>query len=89
MEQIKRRNGKLILGEGEVTGHVHSIANPSAKMYQAEAGLLQLELPTQSTIRHEIGDKPAEHRDIQLPSGEPVVSQKRQYTRDGDTNVVD
>lgn len=89
MKQIKRINGKLILGHGEQTGHVHSIASPRARMYQVDAENMRLELPTRALLRHEIGDRPAEHRDIQLPIGEPIVSHKRQYTPDGWTKVVD
>ena len=89
MKQIKRQHGKLVLGDGEVTGHLHTIAAPRARMFEINTDDMRLELPTRAVLRHEIGDKPAEHRDIQLPSGVPTVTHKRQYIPNGWTRVVD
>ena len=89
MEKIKRINGKLILGSGEVTGHEHTIRDRTAQMFALNADTNLLKLPRASVLRHEKGDVPAEHRDIKLPSGEPTVTHKRQYTPDGWSRVED
>lgn len=90
MKEIKRVNGKLILGDGEVTGHVHSVATPGVQLFELQPELLQLRAPEGALLRHTRGDQPAEHRDIQLPSGEPCISYKRAYDPDnGWSKVVD
>lgn len=90
MEKVKRIKGKIILGDGETTGHQHTIREKSAKLFRLDAERLLLELPKVSTLRHEKGDVPAEHRDIDLPVGEPVVVHKRQYKSEGGwTRVFD
>jgi len=89
MDKIKRQNGKLVLGDGEVTGHQHTIKDQQASMYQLDSELMLIKLPRASVLRHERNDVPAEHRDIKLPIGEPIVSRKRQYTPDGWVKVED
>jgi hypothetical protein len=89
MDEIKRINGALVIGDGEVTGHQHLIREPSAKMRRVNADVRALQLPKASTLSHEKGGVPAEHRDIVLPIGEPCVTVKRQYTPDGWENVQD
>jgi hypothetical protein len=58
-------------------------------MYQIDSEMMLLKLPRASVLRHERNDVPAEHRDIKLPNGEPIVSHKRQYTTDGWVRVED
>lgn len=89
MKKIRRVRGKLVLGAGEQTGHDHTIRERSAQLFDIGDGRMLLKLPKASLLRHERGDTPAEHRDIELPSGEPVVSHKRQYTPDGWETVQD
>jgi len=89
MTEIKRHNGKLVLGDGEVTGHQHTIRDKSARMFRINVEDRALNIPDGATLRHERGDVPAEHRDIILPVGEPVVTTKRQYIPEGWTPVLD
>lgn len=89
MKPIKRINKKLVLGDGEVTGHQHTIRDSRARMFELDADTRALRLPRPALLRHERGDTPAEHRDIRLPSGEPTVTYKRQYTPDGWERVQD
>ena len=44
LKAVKRVNGRLILAEGEVTGHAHAIVEPTATMYEDEKGTLYLAL---------------------------------------------
>jgi len=89
MKKVKRINRKLILGEGEITGHQHTIRDPKAVMYELDSDLMLLKLPRASVLRHERNDVPAEHRDIKLRIGEPIVSHKRQNIPDGWAKVED
>lgn len=89
MKQIPRQNGKIVLGDGEVTGHQHTIRDTRAKFYELDADTRALKLPRASLLRHERGDTPAEHRDIRLPAGEPTVTYKRQYEPGGWSRVED
>jgi hypothetical protein len=90
MEKVKRINGKIVLGDGEVTGHQHTIRERSAKLFKLSDDRMLLELPRVSLLRHEKGDVPAEHREIRLPAGEPIVTHKRQYKAEGGwARVVD
>lgn len=88
--KVKRQNKKLVLGDGEVTGHQHVINDPTATMFDIGDGLMELNLPRAATLRHEHDGRPAEHRDIKLPSGVPTISRKRQYDpEDGWSPVED
>lgn len=90
MKAIKRIRGKIVLGDGEVTGHQHTIREKSAKLFPLNDEQRLLRLPKASVLRHEKGDTPAEHRDIELPIGDPVVVHKRQYKPEGGwSRVVD
>lgn len=90
MQKVKRIKGKIVLGDGEVTGHQHTVRERSAKLFKLDDERMLLELPKASLLRHEKGDVPAEHRDIRLPSGDPVIVHKRQYKAEGGwTRVID
>lgn len=89
LKAVERVNGKLVLGDGEVTGHQHTIRSPKAQMFEIDPDTRVLLLPEPVLLRHERGDVPAEHRDVQLPSGEPTVTYKRQYQPNGWERVQD
>lgn len=89
MKKLNRKNGKLILGDGELTGHQHTIKDKDADMFSLDDETRSLKLPKPALLRHEKNDIPAEHRDIQLPSGEPCVTTKRQWTPKGWEPVED
>jgi len=89
MKKFDRWNGKLVLGTGAVTGHQHTIRDSKARLYELDNGKRLLKLPRAVILRHEHGNTPAEHRDIRLPAGEPVVSYKRRYTPDGWEQIED
>jgi hypothetical protein len=89
MKVIDRIGDKLVLGDGETTGHQHTIRENGARLFEINADTRLLKLPKMATLRHEKGDTPAEHRDIHLPIGEPCVTYKRQYSPDGWSRVED
>jgi hypothetical protein len=89
MEEIKRVNGKLILGDGAVTGHQHTMREGSVKMFRAGEDCMILQLPVDALLRHEKGDVPAEHRDMLITAGDNCVTTKRQWAPDGWSKVED
>jgi len=69
-QKIKRVGGRLILAEGEVTGHAHAIADRSASLYElvspgdvAEMRQRFLTVEKAAALAHE------EHGTINLPAG--------------------
>jgi hypothetical protein len=79
---IPRVNGRLVLAEGEATGHAHAIAARQAQLREV-AGAVYLTLLTRAWLRHE------EHDPIQLPPGIYRVRRQREYTPEGLRNVAD
>jgi len=72
VEAVKRENGRLILAEGEATGHAHAIASQHARMYAAGIGMF-LVLKKAAELLHE------EHGKIDLPPGNYQVIRQREY----------
>jgi hypothetical protein len=77
---VKRdARGRLILAEGEVTGHAHAISASGAEMFAdpkatSEAADRYLRLRSTVTLDHE------EHGQIVLPPGDYVVRRQREWT---------
>lgn len=79
-KEIERVNGRLVLGDGEVTGHQHCIETPGVQLFQINDDLMELRAPKGAMLRHMRGNEIAEHRDISLPAANSLsVSHKRQY----------
>lgn len=85
-KEIERINGRLVLGDGEVTGHQHCIETPGVQLFQIREDLMELRAPQGAMLRHMRGMQVAEHRDIELSAaaaaengGSFTVSHKRQY----------
>lgn len=89
MEEMKRSRGVIVLGDGEVTGHQHTVRAKSAKLFKIDFETLMLRLSRKASLRHEKNGTPAEHRTIVLPPGDPIVTHKRAYSPEGWTRVVD
>ena len=66
---------RVIVAEGELTGHTHAFAAAEARLFQDEAsGRLYLAIgQTGAKLRHE------EHAPIALPIGHYEVKRQRQY----------
>lgn len=72
----QRRNGAIILAEGEVTGHAHRVSCPEG----VEAELL--ELGDKLFLRIMGGDASVvheEHKEITIPEGEYEISRVQEY----------
>jgi hypothetical protein len=69
------RRPHLVLAEGEMTGHVHRIAEPnSAELFQRGSEMFLRVLCKTATLIHQ------EHGPIELPQGEYRVWRQREYS---------
>ena len=84
-ENAKARpsNSRIILAEGEATGHAHSVSNKSAIAYE-ESGVTYLEVKSAlAMLTHE------EHATIKLPRGKYRVIRQREYAPEAPRIVGD
>ena len=87
LEPVKRTNGRIILAEGEVTGHFHQILDDPATLFrQADMDEMAdrfLKVDQEVHIVHD------EHDTITLPPGEYVVRRQREYAPEAPIYVAD
>jgi hypothetical protein len=81
-KEVKPKNKKLILAEGELTGHHHYVNETHARMYTVGA-MLYLLLEKTKLLRHQ------EHKQITLPPGKYKITRQREYTPEEIRNVAD
>ncbi len=74
VQKFPRKNGRIILAEGEVTGHAHAIADESVVSFIDAEGSLFLQVETETEVIHE------EHATITLPPGIYKVVHQREYS---------
>ncbi len=72
VKSLPRRSGRLILAEGEATGHHHVIAARPAVLWELK-GDLYLEVAAPVTITHD------EHRSLPIPAGIYRVGRVQEY----------
>lgn len=68
-----RVGGRIIVAEGEATGHHHAIATPATQMLTHQS-LTWLVAPDVTEVTHE------EHDTITLPAGLYWIVRQREYT---------
>jgi hypothetical protein len=71
--QMVTRKGRIVLAEGEMTGHAHAIHETDVELYERD-GTLFLHVPTEAHVVHE------EHGTITLPGGDYRVTRQREYS---------
>ena len=69
---VERRGGRIIVAEGEQTGHHHAITDKGAILMELN-GELYLEVTEPVTISHE------EHKDLPIPPGKYQVGHVREF----------
>ena len=85
---VKRdAHDRIVLAEGEVTGHAHAIAAPDAELFSDPAATVAaadryLRLRSTTTVDHE------EHGQITLPPGDYVVRRQREWTDQDEPRTV-
>ena len=71
-KEAKRIDGRIVLAEGEATGHAHVITDKSATAFKVGDELF-LELSKDTTVEHE------EHHAITVAPGKYKVRKVREY----------
>lgn len=81
----RRQRGRIVLAEGEVTGHAHAITDTAVQHFVIEGSPLQwIVVPNVDVeVTHE------EHNTVVLPPGVYVVDIQRQYQRGEIKRVLD
>jgi hypothetical protein len=86
--KVRRQRGRVVLAEGEVTGHAHVIAEEGVQLVsREEAEELRLWLLVETAepvaLTHE------EHATLLIPPGTYEVRRAREYHPEAIRNVVD
>ena len=80
--EVRPRNGRLVLAEGEVTGHNHSIPAVHAMMFMLGQQMF-LRSEKQVTLTHQ------EHGPITIDAGDYAITIQREYTPEEVRDVAD
>lgn len=84
LTEMARDRDRIVLAYGEVTGHVHAIAERNATLFRSAIGERWLVITaTGAIVRHE------EHGAIVLEPGVYRVGQQREYHPEAIRNVAD
>jgi hypothetical protein len=85
--EVGRVNGRIVLAEGEVTGHFHAIADDPATLFRQsdvdEMADRFLRVEREVAVTHD------EHDTITLPPGDYVVRRQREYAPEAPVYVAD
>lgn len=77
----QRKTSRVVLAEGEVTGHAHVVTGP-AELYDADRQTY-LRVGVAAAVQHE------EHSTIELPPGDYRVTIQSEYEPQAIRNVAD
>ena len=83
INKIPAVNGRLILAEGEATGHHHSVAAGCGTLGVADGGVMFLTVEELTEVRHQ------EHAPVTLPVDRYRVTRQREYTPERNHWVAD
>lgn len=75
LDGVKR--DRLVLAEGEVTGHAHRIAEGEASLYEKNGVLYLRVFSDTATVTHE------EHKPIEIPMGDYEIRIQKDYEPEG------
>lgn len=74
---------RIVLAEGEVTGHAHTIDGRKAQVSLDEGGVMYVTIEELTEVRHQ------EHAPVTLEPGAYRVMRQREYAPDEIRNVAD
>lgn len=80
---LPRRNGRLVVAEGEATGHAHAVHDLDVQMIEVAPEERYLVAQSEFALSHE------EHATLTLPAGAYRIVRQREYTPDEIRRVVD
>ena len=69
---VDRKDGVLVIMDGELTGHKHTVAEKEANLWEFD-GELYIESTAPVTIKHE------EHKSLEIPPGIYQIGQVKEY----------
>lgn len=85
LKEVPREDGKIILAEGEATGHLHAIEAPEATFLATDLADIEgrfLDVEAEVTLEH------PEHDAVTLPAGPYEVRRQREYAQAGGIELV-
>jgi hypothetical protein len=83
LTRVEGAGGRIVLAEGEATGHAHVIDSPLAGLYQDRLDNRYLKLDGPAELRHE------EHGPVALEPGVYRVVRQREYAPRSNRRVRD
>jgi len=83
--EVPRENGRIILAEGEETGHLHMIESPEALFSAEDLDSIELRF---LQVEAEVELVHPEHDTIMLEPGAYEVRRQREYTEAGGISIV-
>ena len=86
LKAVRRNRGRVILAEGEVTGHAHAIIDTGAELLEGtdlDDRFLQVLAEGGVDLIHE------EHDTVHLPKGSYIVRGQREYSPEAIRRVAD
>lgn len=73
-KEVPRIRGKLVLAEGEASGHLHAVAEPHAKLFEdKDQGKVFLMADADIVVKHD------EHKAVTVPPGQFEVYRVNEY----------
>lgn len=81
-KRVRAKGGRVILAEGEATGHAHAVRAVGVILW-AYAAQRYLEVQKEAILQHE------EHEAIPLPPGNYEIVRQREYRPEGIRRVAD
>ena len=85
LKEVPRENGKIVLAEGEATGHLHAIDSEEALFLASDLESISNRF---LAIEEEVELTHPEHDTITLEPGTYEVRRQREYTEAGGISVV-
>lgn len=85
-KRVSSDNGRLVLRDGEVTGHAHRvIESPGVELYEDEHGTLWMVTEKPVDVTHE------EHKTVTVPPGKWQIGGVREwdYLQEMEREIVD
>jgi hypothetical protein len=83
LKKTKRENGRIILAEGETTGHAHAICEKEVESFVDTNGNLYLAVKKETEVVHE------EHSTVTLSIGYYKVTRQVEYSPEEIRRVQD
>lgn len=85
LSEVPREKGKIVLAEGEETGHLHAIDAPEATFLAEDLAEIEGKF---LVVEAEVALTHPEHDTIKLAPGNYEVRRQREYTEAGGISVV-